>query len=163
MILIPLFAAIAPFILWPIEIFFPYPHIVEELTKALLISLLLKSQADTFQVHSADTWKVTSGYILSPSRWPIVYGSILIGFLFALSETILYMFNINGPQTLFLRFALTMPMHIITSLVILGLALINKKLIFMGIVAAATIHYYYNLAVASGGLDFIKFINLVAR
>ncbi len=124
--LIPLSAAIAPFILWPIEIFFPYPHIVEELAKALLIFFLLKS-GDNRQK---------------------IYGAILVGFFFAFSENILYMMNGNS-QALILRFVLTMPMHIITSVVILSVGLIDKRLIFLGIILAGFIHYFFNIYVSS--------------
>ena len=128
--LVPLMAAIAPFIIWPIEIFFPYPHIVEELAKALLIFFLLKS---------------------TDNRQKIV-GGILVGFLFAFSENVLYMLNIfsvGNPQVLILRFVLTMPMHIATSGVILAVALIDKRLIFLGIILAGFIHYFFNIYVSS--------------
>ena len=124
-LLVPLIAAIAPFILWPIEIFFPYPHIVEELVKALLIFYLLKLSNNSQKI----------------------YGTILVGFFFALSENVLYMINGN-PQTLILRFVIKMQMHIITSLVILAGALIDKRLIFLGIILAGFIHYLFNIYVS---------------
>ncbi len=126
--LVPLFAAIAPFIIWPIEIFFPYPHIVEELTKGLLVFLLLRSFSSTSKIS----------------------GTFLIGFLFAISETVLYLFNIlpsGNPQTLLLRLTLTMPMHIITTYVIFTFASIDKRLIFLGIIIAVFIHYFFNVYV----------------
>lgn len=128
--LIPLIAAISPFILWPIEIFFPYPHIVEELTKALLIFFLLG---------------------ISDIRQKI-YGAIAVGFLFAFSENVLYMLNIfsgGSPEALILRFVLTMPMHILTSVVILSVSLIDKRLIFLGIILAGFVHYFFNIYVSS--------------
>ena len=127
--LIPLFAAIAPFVVWPIEIFFPYPHIVEEITKAVLIFFLLKSPTTTQKIS----------------------GTILIGFLFAFSENVLYLFNIlpsGNTHSLLLRFVLTLPMHVLTSLIIVGPALINKRLIFAGILMAGLIHYLFNISVA---------------
>jgi len=128
--LVPLMAAITPFIIWPIEVFFPYPHIVEELTKALLIFFLLKPTDNRQKI----------------------YGAILVGFLFAFSENVLYMLNIfsaGNPQVLILRFVLTMPMHIVTSGVILTTALIDKRLIFLGIILAGFIHYFFNIYVSS--------------
>ncbi len=128
--LIPLVAAIAPFLIWPIEIFFPYPHVIEEMTKALLIFFLLKSTDNRQKI----------------------YGAILVGFLFAFSENVLYMLNIfsaGNPQELILRFVLTMPMHIVTSVVILSLSLIDKRLIFLGIILAGFIHYFFNIYVSS--------------
>ena len=126
-ILVPLFAAITPFILWPIEIILPYPYIVEEISKAILIFFLLKL----------------------PNREKIL-GTIMIGFLFSFSETVLYLFNVfsvGSLQTLFLRFIFTTPMHIVTSLIILSSALINKNLIILGIIIAALVHYIFNLIV----------------
>ena len=126
-ILVPLFAAITPFILWPIEIILPYPYIVEEISKAILIFFLLKL----------------------PNREKIL-GTIMIGFLFSFSETVLYLFNVfsvGSLQTLLLRFIFTTPMHILTSLIILSSALINKNLIILGIIIAALVHYIFNLIV----------------
>jgi len=126
-LLVPLFAAITPFILWPIEIILPYPYIVEEISKAILIFFLLKL----------------------PNREKIL-GTIMIGFLFSFSETVLYLFNVfsvGSLQTLLLRFIFTTPMHILTSLIILSSALINKNLIILGIIIAALVHYIFNLIV----------------
>ena len=126
-LLVPLFAAITPFILWPIEIILPYPYIVEEISKAILIFFLLKL----------------------PNREKIL-GTIMIGFLFSFSETVLYLFNVfsvGSLQTLLLRFIFTTPMHILTSLIILSSALINKNLIILGIIIAALVHSIFNLIV----------------
>lgn len=126
-LLVPLFAAITPFILWPIEIILPYPYIVEEISKAILIFFLLKL----------------------PNREKIL-GTIMIGFLFSFSETVLYLFNVfsvGSLQTLLLRFIFTTPMHILTSLIILSSALINKNLIILGVIIAALVHYIFNLLV----------------
>ncbi|MDO8452597.1 MAG: PrsW family glutamic-type intramembrane protease [bacterium] len=128
--LIPLFAAILPFILWPVEILFPYPHIIEELGKALLIFFLLKSG----------------------SLRQKILGAALIGFLFAFSENVLYMLNIfsgANTQDLLLRFVITMPMHIATSVVIMAISLIDKRLIFIGVILAGLIHYFFNSYVSS--------------
>ncbi|OGE33287.1 hypothetical protein A3C59_03905 [Candidatus Daviesbacteria bacterium RIFCSPHIGHO2_02_FULL_36_13] len=74
----------------------------------------------------------------------------MIGFLFSFSETVLYLFNVfsvGSLQTLLLRFIFTTPMHILTSLIILSSALINKNLIILGIIIAALVHYIFNLIV----------------
>lgn len=124
-LLLLFFAFIAPVVLWPIEIFFPYPHIAEELTKGLLIYFLLKL----------------------PKTSQKIYGAILIGFLFGLSENFLYLFSPGSLYSHLLRFVLTMPLHIISTLAILALGLIDKRLIFVGIILAILIHYLYNLYV----------------
>jgi len=128
--LVFIFAFITPAVLWPIEIFFPYPHIIEELAKALLIFFLLKSNS-TFQK---------------------ICGTVLIGFLFGLSENFLYLLNTTTTQTHLLRFIFTMPLHIITSVVILLPTLIDKRLIFLGVILAGLIHYFFNTSVV-----YIKF------
>ena len=62
---LPLFAAITPFVVWPIELILPYPHFVEEILKAILV------------------W------------WgkPNAKTALLAGAVFALSEAIFYLFN----------------------------------------------------------------------
>ncbi len=125
--LIPLFAAIAPFIVWTVELFFPYPYIVEELFKALLIYFVLKSEA-----NRATKIKLT----------------IIAGILFAFSETVLYIFNlllVGNLNLLFERLLITTSLHVLTSLAILIPAMYNKKLIVVGIVLAMIIHYYFNI------------------
>ena len=115
-----------PLVLWPIEIFFPYPHIIEELAKALLIFFLLK--------YNSTSQKIC--------------GAILIGFLFGLSENFLYLLNATTIQIQILRFILTMPLHTITSLVILLPTMIDKRLIFLGIILASLIHHFFNTSIA---------------
>lgn len=123
---IPFLALIAPFILWPIEIFFPYPHIAEEMTKALLVYLLLKN----------------------PLFSQKIYGAIIVGFLFGLTENFLYLFSPGSLANQLLRFVLTMPLHVISTLTILALGLIDKRLIFIGLILAMLIHYLYNMYVS---------------
>ena len=128
MILVPLFASILPFLLWPVELLLPYPHIIEELAKAALVWFILKS----------------------PSNSPRIQVALICGILFALSESTLYIFNltlVGTTQTLITRLATTLPMHTLTILIILLSALKTKKLIVLGFLAAVLIHFSYNLAV----------------
>jgi len=125
-LLTPLFALIAPFIVWPIELILPYPHIIEELAKAVLVFTLLDL----------------------PERLTKIKLAILIGVLFAFSESILYLFNIQlvgNIQTYLVRLLVTIPLHVITTLIILLPALKNKKLIIVGVVFASLVHYLFNL------------------
>lgn len=127
--LVPLFAAIAPFIVWPIELFFPYPYIVEEVFKAVLIYYILKSQTD--------------GAIK-------VQLTISVGFLFAFSETVFYIWNlflVGNASLLFQRLLITTPLHIFTCLLILLPALYNKKLIALGLLLAIITHYFFNILI----------------
>ena len=124
--LIPLIAAIAPFILWPIEIFFPYPHIVEEITKSMLLFPILGYNNQVMKVKYA----------------------VLIGIIFAFSETVLYIFNIanSGNLTiLFTRLIITTLLHTLTTLTIIIPAMKDRRLIILGLFMAILIHYSYNL------------------
>jgi len=65
--LVILYSLVGPFLLWPLEYFLPYPYIIEELFKVFVVKFT-NSNAKSY---------------------------ILAGILFALTETILYSFNIN--------------------------------------------------------------------
>jgi RsiW-degrading membrane proteinase PrsW (M82 family) len=124
-LLTPLLALIAPFVVWPIELILPYPHIIEELAKAILVFTLLNL----------------------PERLTKIKLAILIGVLFAFSESVLYLFNIQlvgSIQTYFVRLLVTIPLHVITTLIILLPALKNKKLIIVGVLFASLVHYLFN-------------------
>ncbi len=124
--LTPLLALIAPFVVWPIELVLPYPHIIEELAKAILVFALLNL----------------------PERLTKIKLAILIGILFAFSESVLYLFNIQlvgNIQTYFIRLLVTIPLHVVTTLIILLPALKNKKLIIVGVIFASLVHYLFNL------------------
>jgi hypothetical protein len=124
---IPLIASIVPFILWPIELFLPFPYIIEEIAKMLLILPLLG-------LNTRSKIKM----------------ALIIGLIFAISEGVLYIFNIylvGNVGTLLERYLLTIPLHAVTSLVILLPTLIDKRLIVVGLVIAIIIHYFFNLLV----------------
>ncbi len=124
--LTPLLALIAPFVVWPIELILPYPYIIEELAKAILVFTLLNL----------------------PERLTKIKLAILIGILFAFSESVLYLFNIQlvgNIQTYFIRLLVTIPLHVVTTLIILLPALKNKKFIIVGVLFASLIHYFFNL------------------
>ena len=123
--LTPLLALIAPFIVWPIELILPYPHVIEELAKAFLVYTLLDL----------------------PDRLTKIKLAILIGILFAFSESVLFLFNIQmvgNIQTYFLRLLVTIPLHVVTTIIILLPALKNKKLIIVGVILASLVHYFFN-------------------
>src|SRR3989344_3377885 len=112
----PLFAVVMPFLLWPIELIFPYPFIVEEIAKGILVYFL----SDTWRLHNTDTF------------YSKIKIAVLIGVLFAFSESVLYIFNITlvgNINTLFLRLGLTIPLHSITTVIILTSALKDRRLI----------------------------------
>jgi len=124
-LLTPLYAAILPFTLWPIEYFFPYPHVVEELAKALLVTGLNKHKA---------------AYLIA----------VCSGLVFAISESVLYMMNIVATQhisTLGVRLLLTIPLHAGTTLIMLAFYRFEKNYLTAGVVIAIAIHYLFNLYV----------------
>lgn len=126
--LIPLFASIAPFLLWPIELIFPYPYVVEELIKGIFVLYILKSSGNTARIRL----------------------TILAGLFFAFSESVMYLFNILIVGTLWTfaqRLLLTIPLHTLTALTILFSGMKTRKLLPLGIIAAGVMHYFFNLMV----------------
>ena len=127
--LIPLFASMAPFLIWPIELIFPYPYIVEELVKGLFVLFILKSPSNAVKIRLA----------------------ILVGLFFSFSESVLYMSNILLVGTLWTfveRLLLTFPLHIITTLLILLSGMKKKELLPLGVITAMLMHYLFNLLVS---------------
>lgn len=123
--LIPLIAAIAPFIIWPIELFLPYPYIIEEIVKGLLVFFAMELPGRAIQVK-------------------IVLISAVI---FTFSETVLYVFNISlvgDLSILFTRFILTSFLHSLTMLIILISSFKTKWFMIAGLAAAILIHYLFN-------------------
>lgn len=126
--LIPLIAAIVPFIIWPIEFFLPYPYIIEEIVKGILIAFVIDLPSRNTQVK-------------------IVLASAVI---FTFSETVLYIFNISlvgDISTLLTRFILTLTLHGLTMLIILISSFKSRLLIPIGIAIAVITHYFYNLEI----------------
>lgn len=127
--LIPLFALIAPFLIWPLELVFPYPHIAEEIVKGIFAYFILNSSGE-------NKTKIKL--------------AITVGFIFAFSESVMYMSNIflvGTLWTLIERLLLTIPLHTITTLIILFSGMRKKALLPLGIIAAMLLHYYFNLFV----------------
>jgi hypothetical protein len=114
-----LYSLFGPFLVWPIEYFLPYPFIIEELFKVLVV------------------W-------FGPRKAKVY---LLAGILFATTETVLYTINVNITGTvtyMFLRFASTSILHSTTFLIIYYFTRQNKKLIIFGFIISALFHYLYN-------------------
>jgi RsiW-degrading membrane proteinase PrsW (M82 family) len=125
--LIPLYAVILPFIVWPIEIFLPYPYLIEEIAKGILIYFISQNK------------------IKYSKR---VFLALSVGILFTLSESILYLFNIYYSRNLslfFERLLFTGILHTLTSFVIFFSIRKQKYFLVLGILIAIIIHYLYNL------------------
>ena len=129
-LLLPLYSAVLPFLLWPLEYFLPYPHLVEEVAKGVLLWFLVGSELRNKQKMMM---------------------AVVVGFVFGFSESNFYIINASmseGIRTYFLRLVVVTPMHILTSVAIVLPALKSKKRIWIGIVGAILIHSGYNLYVS---------------
>lgn len=123
--LIPLIAAITPFVVWPIELFLPYPYIIEEVVKASLVLFVINLPDKSVQLKLVLASAVT----------------------FTLSETVLYSLNIaqvGDLSTLLTRFTLTAILHSLTMLIILISSFKSKWFILVGVMVAMLIHYLFN-------------------
>jgi hypothetical protein len=125
-VLLPLMALMAPFLVFLIELFLPYPYIVEEIIKAVLVFQLIDLKNKKYQLTI----------------------TVFMGILFSLTETVFYFFNffmLTSLAPLLERLVLTTLLHILTIVTILLPTWINKKLLPLGVIAAMIIHYIYNL------------------
>lgn len=123
--LVCLTALIMPLLLLPLEKILPYPFLIEEIFKALIILLIIKTVDFKKQIKAV----------------------FLFTFLFALSENLFYLGNFIalGLMRAFLqRFFLTIALHLFTSFIILVSA--RKRLSFLpiGFVLAILVHFLYN-------------------
>lgn len=124
-IFLPLVSAIGPLLLWPIELFLPYPFIIEEIFKAIVIYFILRSH----NIRQQQVLVLTSAI------------------LFSFSESVMYISNIflTGSIPIFLlRLGLTTTMHLSTFLIIYLLGRVSIKLLPLGVLIGAIIHYLYN-------------------
>lgn len=84
--------------------------------------------------------------------WQKIIAGVLFGFLFSLSESLLYLNNIFQVGDFYIfwqRFFLATPMHIVTVLVILFFGMKSKKYIIPGTLVAIIIHLVFNYFVTS--------------
>ena len=128
-IFILLAGLILPLLLIPLVKFTGYSEIVEEIAKALVVLFLILQ----LRTHKQQ-----------------ILAGIAFGLLFGVSENIFYLNNIFqlGDFSIFWqRFLWTVPMHIITVLVILFAGLIGKKWIILGLSGAIILHILFNKAV----------------
>lgn len=130
--LAPIFAAILPFLLWPVEFLLPYPVVVEELAKLLLVV-----------------------YILNDEEFSSVKIVIVSGILFSITESVLYVFDIlsitesNFALMFTQRLLMTGVMHTLTMVVMFVLIKKDRRLLPVGLGVGMIIHFVYNSLVAS--------------
>lgn len=120
-----IFALAAPLLLWPIELLLPYPYLLEEFAKGLLIYSLPPSSS-------------------LPRRLLL---AAAIGTAFSLSESLLYLFNliaIGSPSLFLLRLTLTLPLHVSTTLILALVSFRRPRFTFLGLPPAILLHFLFN-------------------
>ena len=132
LIIVALLLALAsPFLLLPIEKFLPYPHFIEETVKLIVVVMIIKAERQAKE-----------------NLWVWVFTA---GFLFAVSESILYLMNIFALGNFMLlpqRLLLTGILHTSTMMLMYFLGRKNYAGLAVGFVGAVLIHYFFNLWVA---------------
>ncbi|MBU4348354.1 PrsW family intramembrane metalloprotease [Patescibacteria group bacterium] len=117
---------VLPIILIPIVKITNYSEIVEEIAKALIVFfLILKLPSFKFKLA----------------------GAAVFGFLFGVSENFLYLnqiFQLGDFSIFWQRFLWTMPMHIITVLVMVFAGLARKRFLIFGLAGAIILHMLFN-------------------
>jgi len=129
LVIIFLTALFLPYPIWIIEQFLPYPFIIEEIAKGFILALLLRENL---------------------SRKNFILSAIAIGALFAYSESLFYLLNLNlvgGAKLYFTRLAITIPLHAATCIIMIFPGLNEQKLKVQGIIMAMVLHFIFNLAV----------------
>ncbi|MEA3399224.1 MAG: PrsW family glutamic-type intramembrane protease [Patescibacteria group bacterium] len=128
-IFIVLAGLVLPLLLISLIKFTGYSEIIEEIVKVLVV---------LFLILKLPTWKAQ------------IFGGIIFGLLFSVSENIFYLNNIFqlGDFSIFWqRFLWTTPMHIITVLVMVFAGLAGKRWIVLGLGGAIILHVLFNVTV----------------
>jgi len=123
---LPLVSSLSVFPIWIIEQFLPYPWLVEESIKWIIIILLAKQRPKN-------------------AIWIVV----LAGLSFGATEAVFYQIDnlvSLSSQNIVLRFFLTVPMHIITFVIMyLGISK-NKLTAILSVLVAFGIHFLFNFS-----------------
>ena len=121
---------VLPAVLIPTVKFFGHTEIIEEVAKALIVLFLILK--------------------LPTNKTKIIYG-LFFGLLFGLSESIFYLNNIfqfGDFNVFWQRILWTVPMHIITVLVMVFSGLTAKRFLIFGFIGAVILHMLFNSLVA---------------
>ncbi len=121
------FSLAAPLPLLVIEHFLPYPFVIEELLKVILIYILINQEK-----------KLKKNLFLYV---------IISGLFFSISESIFYLINIFAIQNYFIffqRLLFTSILHICTLIIIYIFFKCNKYWWIFGFSLAIFIHFLYN-------------------
>ena len=121
---------VLPAVLIPTVKFFGHTEIIEEVAKALIVLFLILK--------------------LPTNKTKIIYG-LFFGLLFGLSESIFYLNNIfqfGDFNVFWQRILWTVPMHIITVLVMVFSGLTAKRFLIFGFIGAVILHILFNSLIA---------------
>ena len=130
-IFIVMAGVVLPALLIPIVTMTGYSEVIEEFAKALVVSFLILQ--------------------LSSHKSQII-GAVVFGFWFGLSENMLYLNQIFqlGDMSVFLnRFIWTLPMHILTILIMTFSGMAGRVFLVFGFVAAVILHAFFNQIIVS--------------
>jgi len=125
-ILVVVAGLVLPIILIPLVSLLGYSEIVEEIAKTAIVLFLI------FKL---------------PTRKMRILAGIGFGFLFGLSEILLYLnqiFQFGDISVFWERLLWTVPMHIFTVLVIIFFGSIRKDFLIFGLTAAIILHLVFN-------------------
>lgn len=134
-ILVFFVALVAPFVLVVVERYLPYPYLLEELLKLGLVYRLYTLWSEEVP------WEIDVRKILTVA---------LVGLVFAVSESMLYLTNafmLGNFASFGMRLALTVPMHMFTTLVIFVVGQRGKWCWWLGLLIGMGLHYLFNLVV----------------
>lgn len=126
---IPLAAVFTPLLLWPIELWLPYPAFVEEIAKLILVVLVVKNVPQKSQLTMV----------------------LICGGMFVITETILYVLNAANYGSLGVlvpRLLLTAPMHMVTFLILWRA--VRERLWWAGLSIAICLHGGFNWLAGKG-------------
>lgn len=121
---------VLPLVLIPIAKLTGHSEILEEIAKALVVIFLI---------------------LKLPNFKTKIITAIIFGLFFGLSENLLYLsqFIQQGNLSPFWqRFDLTVPMHVLTVLIIFFLANFKKALALLGLILAIAVHLLFNYFVS---------------
>jgi len=125
-IFIGMAALILPVILIPLIKFSNYSEVVEEIAKVLVVIFLI-FKLPTFSIQ--------------------VLAGVGFGFLFGLSENLLYLnqiFQLGDFSIVFHRFFWVVPMHIITMLIMIFTGSAKRWFLIFGFAGALILHLLFN-------------------
>lgn len=117
---------VLPIFLLPVVKIIGYSEIVEELAKALIVLFVI---------------------LRLPTNRLWILAGVLFGFLFGMSESVFYLnniFQLGNFSVFWQRFLWTVPMHIITVLVILFAGLVKKWFLIFGLTGTIALHILFN-------------------